>query len=571
MNVDGVKQVKGNLVGILFFGVFAAAGVGIFAFQGLPSIANTLDARSWNQARAELLSHELKTYRGDDSTTYKAIGQYRYQYNGQYYTSDRLGWSSGSDNVGSYQEDLHRELSRIASSGGEFMVWVDPDNPSSAVFDRDMRWGMLLFSGMFLLIFGGIGFGGIYAMIKYRNAGEKLAGVSDDTPWLAYEEWKEPVHLSNSKTGATFMLYFALFWNVISFAGFFAAAQAVMKGEYAALLVLIFPAIGIGLLYYWYRLKKSYDLTGPMPFTMDPHPGSIGGQFGGHIDLNIPVRQQPKSTEVRLQCLRKYRSGKETRTKVLWQRRMIPALSSTGAGLRVSFCFDLDDPQLKPSDPPLEIPGVHWELNVVTQLADGTKIDRTYDDLPVFDTRKTSSIQNPEAHMKTSTAMTSAHQALVGRVLDLQPSGGGFSLHYPAYQQWSGLLVCVIGLIFVVVGLAIPQLIFNIMFPLIGGIALLAGLAWFGGGLSVRLGPEGITAHRSVFGVPLKPQFVPSYSFKEFKARESHSTSSGNRTTQYYNLIAHGRQGEKALVAKNLNGLEEVDAAIDRLKQAIQL
>lgn len=561
---------KGNLVGILFFGVFAAAGVGIFVFQGLPSITNTLDARSWNQARAELLSHELKSYRGDDSTTYKAIGKYRYQYNGQDYTSDRLGWSSGSDNIGSYQQDLHRELSRIASRGGEFMVWVDPDDPSSAVFDRNLRWGMLLFSGMFLLIFGGIGFGGIYAMIKYRNAGEKLAGVSDDTPWLAYEEWKDPVRLSNSKAGTTFMLYFALFWNVISLAGFFAAAQAIMNGEYAALLVLIFPAIGIGLLYYWYRLKKSYDLTGPMPFTMDPYPGSIGGQFGGHIDLKIPVRQQPKSTEVRLQCLRKYRSGKETRNKVLWQRRMIPAISSTGSGLRASFCFDLNDTGLKPSDPPLDIPRVHWELNFVVQLADGTKIERSYDDLPVFDTGEASSIQNPEAHMTTSTAMASAHEALVGSILDLKPSGGGYSLYYPAYQQWSGLLMGVIGLVFVVVGLAIPQLIFNILFPLLGGIAMLAGLSWFGGSLSVRLGPEGITANRAVFGVPLQPQFVPSYSFKEFKPRESHSTSSGNRTTQYYSLIAHGRQGEKAIVAKNLNGLEEVDAAIDRLQQIIQ-
>ncbi|GHA19718.1 hypothetical protein GCM10008090_31770 [Arenicella chitinivorans] len=561
---------KGNLVGILFFGVFAAAGVGIFAFQGLPSITNSLDARSWNQARAELLSHELKSYRGDDSTTYKAVGEYRYQYNGQYYTSDRLSWSSGSDNIGSYQQDLHRELSRIASRGGEFLVWVDPDDPSSAVFDRDMRWGMLLFSGMFLLIFGGIGFGGIYAMIKYRNAGEKLAGVSDATPWLAYEEWKDPVRLSNSKTGTTFMLYFALFWNVISLAGFFAAAQAIMKGQYAALLVLIFPAIGIGLLYYWYRLKKSYDLTGPMPFTMDPHPGSIGGQLGGHIDLNIPVRQQPKSTEVRLQCLRKYRSGKETRTNVLWQRRMIPILSSTGNGLRASFCFDLDDTRLAPSDPPLGLPRVHWELNFVVQLADGTKIDRTYDDLPVFETGEASSIRNPEAHITTSTAMASVHQFLVGNVLDLQRSAGAYSLTYPAFRQISGLFMAIVGLVFVVAGLMIPDRVFNIVFPLIGGLTTIAGLIWFGGGLTVRFGPEGITANRSVLGIPLKKQFVPSYSFKEFKEHESHSTTSGKTTKKYYALFAHGRQGEIALVAKNLNGLEEVDAAKERLLQIIQ-
>ena len=127
-----------------------------------------------------------------------------------------------------------------------------------------------------------------------------------------------------------------------------------------------------------------------------------------------------------------------------------------------------------------------------------------------------------------------------------------------------------VGLIFIVVGLMIPQLIFNIVFPLIGGLVFIGGADAFFSALDVQIGAHGITSQKSLFGFKLKEKFIPSYGLKGFVASESYSSSSGNKTTRYFNLEAHGNGGEKIVVAKKLKGQEEVDAAIKKFEALTQ-
>jgi len=121
-------------------------------------------------------------------------------------------------------------------------------------------------------------------------------------------------------------------------------------------------------------------------------------------------------------------------------------------------------------------------------------------------------------------------------------------------------------MIFVVIGLAIPSLVFNIVFPLLGGPLALAGVYTFARSLDVRVGAEGITSTRSVFGYAFKPKFLPSYSFKKFEKEKSSSSTSGNKTTDYYQVFAHSDDGTKVLVAEALEGAEQADAAIKKLR-----
>ena len=67
-----------KLIGILFFGVFAAVGIGFFLFSATPMISGWLSAKSWESVQAELLEHDLKLSHSDDSTTYRATARYRY-------------------------------------------------------------------------------------------------------------------------------------------------------------------------------------------------------------------------------------------------------------------------------------------------------------------------------------------------------------------------------------------------------------------------------------------------------------------------------------------------------------
>ncbi|RBP47087.1 DUF3592 domain-containing protein [Arenicella xantha] len=557
---------KGNWLGVLFFGIFAAAGIGIFLIQGVSMISQSMAAKSWVETPAVLSSHSLAQQRGEDSTTYQARAEYSYLFNGQTYHSDRVHWSTGYDNIGSYQQDMAERLAQISNQGGSFTVWVNPDQPSEAVIDRALRWSMLMFASAFLVMFGGVGVGGlVYTLMNWRSR-EPIQGASIEQPWQQYKEWNQPSRISNSKLGARAMLAFAVMWNAISSFALVMSIKAISDGDYLALIFLAFPAVGVLLVYLWYRMHRSYQRTGPMPLTMDPFPGSIGGQTGGHIVLSNSSMGRPQQSAVILQCVRRYRSGKHTQQTMIWQRRMIPAWQSTGSGLQASFCFDLDDEADLPiSEAPGKIPGIAWRLQFEATLADGQEISREYVDLPVFRTGEKSSIRDPEAHQATSTASLVALDQRIKTVLDLVPVNGGHQLSYPAYTHWAGLVMGAIGLVFVVIGLLIPELVFNIVFPLIGGIVGLAGLAWFGSGLIVRIGPEGITSNRTLFGISLKPKFVPSYSFEELVERKSHSSTSGNKTTQYYTLVAHGRQGERADVARDLKSIEEVEAARKRL------
>ncbi|MBL4673967.1 MAG: DUF3592 domain-containing protein, partial [Arenicella sp.] len=122
-----------KVFGVLFCGVFAAAGIGMFVYSGLPMIGGWLDAKSWQQVQAELIDHDLVTSRGDDSTTYKAIAHYRYDYLGQHFNGTKVSFSKGSDNIGSYHQDINAQLSRVARGATSLMVWVNPEKPSEAV------------------------------------------------------------------------------------------------------------------------------------------------------------------------------------------------------------------------------------------------------------------------------------------------------------------------------------------------------------------------------------------------------------------------------------------------------
>jgi len=127
-----------------------------------------------------------------------------------------------------------------------------------------------------------------------------------------------------------------------------------------------------------------------------------------------------------------------------------------------------------------------------------------------------------------------------------------------------------VGVIFLIVGVAIPSLVFNIVFPLIGGFITIGSLIWFASSLTVNLGREGITANRTVFGIARKPQFIASYEFKEFTKKKAQSSSRGTKVTQYYSIEALANDGKKIAVALNLKGTRNAQAAIEKLNELTQ-
>lgn len=557
---------KSKLGRILFFGVFLAAGVGFFVFSALPTISTWHAAKTWQEVPAQLISQELKTVHGDDSTTYQALAEYRYQAFGSSYTSSRVAIAGGTDNIGSFHKDLARKLRNIANNGGNLTIWVNPQDPSEALIDRSLRIPLLLFHSIFLLVFGGVGAGGIIYSFITAKKHENLAPEDPSSPWLSKQYWSSATKNSNAKSGSTAMGLFAIAWSVISLAPLGIGIQELQEGNFIALVAFLFPIIGLGLMYHWYKLKRNYSATGVMPLTLDPYPGSIGGQLGGTVKLVNGNPGKLVSSEVNLNCIETYKSGKNTHTKSLWQNNMVPSTQATADGMKIAFSFDIPEnlPESQPSD---RMPHKTWKLSLSLSFLDDFEVTREYVDLPVFKTATQSRFLSPQAFASNSSATVEATNIAVDNIINVQEDSRGYRLYYPAGRYKWGLGIAVFGLMFVGIGLAIPDLIFNIVFPAIGGVVALSGFYFFANSLDVRIGAEGITSHRNILGITIRKRFIPSFSFKEFREKETHSASSGSKHTQYYAIIAHGQEGEQAVVAEGFKSSAQAQAAIEKLNQ----
>ena len=141
--------------GILLFSLpFTGVGLGFLLFSVIPSLYDAMQMSDWREAQATVISSELKSYSGD-STTYEAVGIYNYSVDGQQYTGTRLGISGGADNVGEWHQRMSSKLHAASNDQRTVSVYYNPKNPAAVIVDRSLRWNLLGFKMIFVLVFGG--------------------------------------------------------------------------------------------------------------------------------------------------------------------------------------------------------------------------------------------------------------------------------------------------------------------------------------------------------------------------------------------------------------------------------
>lgn len=174
------------------------AGVGVFMTGWLWK--DVLESRrilhDWVPAPAVILSSELKTSRSSKGgMTYKAAGEFSYNYESRAYRSDRVSLSGGFDNIGDFQQRLNRRMRSAQQSGRKLECFVNPADPSQAVLDASSRPEMTLFRAMFGIFFGGAGLamigGGMLVATGTARTG-RLKKRHPQEPWLWREAWQKP-------------------------------------------------------------------------------------------------------------------------------------------------------------------------------------------------------------------------------------------------------------------------------------------------------------------------------------------------------------------------------------------
>jgi hypothetical protein len=256
------------------------------------------------------------------------------------------------------------------------------------------NWTEALFFALFAITFGGVGFGGIAAVLAGRRKLKEQAALEarhPDSPWLWRPDWASGRIVDSGRVTMFTAWIFAAFWNLVSFpTGFLGVRAAIQEDKPAALFALLFPMVGIGLLVWALRSTLRYRKYGVSRLELSTVPGVIGRTLTGLV--RAPARMQPDGGfQVTLSCVRRVttRSGKNSSTteSILWQeeRRVMGAPSRTAAAMEthIPIAFRLPA-EAEPCDDSDSNNRVLWRLRLSADVP-GVDYESQFE-VPVFRT-----------------------------------------------------------------------------------------------------------------------------------------------------------------------------------------
>lgn len=375
-----------SIFGLIF--LLVGLGVGLFFAK---SAFEVYAARDWAPVDARLLGVDLQSNRDSDGdTTWRVTAEYEYLWRGERLFSDRVDLHPGADNLGDYHQVMHERLQRALRAGEPVTAWVDPDDPSRAVLNREMRWGLLGFGMIFPLVFGGAGLG---VMFLGRRAGRETKKrdarkeLYPDQPWMWVDKWRTPTIAGETRTAMWLAIGFAAIWNLVSLPVLFIVPGEVADGNHAVLVGLLFPLIGVGLAVWAVREVIRHRRYGASKLELQSHPVPLAGHM--RATLNVPARLQAREVQVQLACINRYATGsgknRSTRENVLWEdKQRAPATSGAGPGqtsARIEMRLPAGQPVSSDENPKNRI---IWRLTATSEEP-GVDYKAVFE-LPVFDT-----------------------------------------------------------------------------------------------------------------------------------------------------------------------------------------
>ncbi len=572
-----------------FGAVFFLAGVGIFLW-GLVSIYDAYEARGWQPVEATITHVEQVISRGDDSTTYGVTGQYQYEYQGRRYTSNQLNFYTGTDNIGSYQQDFYRKLAQVSSNQKTITAYVNPDNPNEAVIDKSIRWSMLGFQSIFLFVFGGVGLAiiifGRYAKKKAAKE-QKLQQLFPDEPWNWKDEWQSNRFKATTGAGFKVLLGFAILWNLIAIPSSVGAMiQFFETLEYKLLIVLLFPLVGIGLLIASYVAFVRHKRYGTSELVLQQTPIAIGGINRGTIEVpndkgNDRSFGKPLEAVITLTCQRKITTGsgknRSTKTTIIWQddRRVRSSIKGHNTS---SYAFEFNVPEdLPQSDESNQSNRVEWVLKIEREQP-GIDLKLQFI-VPGYVVAHRVALEAAETDLFASGAASSndsysGGQSHLGnwKNLDIEDSvtSQGNRYNFSAFRHIGfAISMIVFGLIFSSIGIGVnvigdAPIIFLIAFGGFGLLMLILGLRQltYRSEVTVRAGQLQFSSGHLMMSAP---RVIQRSKIDSITAESNMSV--GDK--QVFHVTAKLTDGSKVVLAKNLLMRSDVESFIEKLKNEI--
>ena len=517
--------------------------------------------KSWVEVPAFITQTNLEVNSDSDSTSYKATATYTYTYNDKLYTGNKVTMHSGSDNIGSFQENTYAKLTKHKESGEPFRCYVNPDNPSKSILYRKPRWEKLGFYLIFVFAFGGFGYGMFIAAllgIGKKRKEDKLAEIYPREPWLWKEHWKEGIIKSQNNAQLFISLLFAFSFSIASIPILMAIPDELKKGNKPILIALIFPIASIGLVIWAIRNIIAWRKFGSSTFIMETRPGIIGGPLKGQIHTKVNIKPED-GFHITLSCINRVRTGsgknRSTHEYVRWQDEIIIAreiyeYDPSRSVIPVLFQIPYNSQETNSDNPSSKI---LWRLEIKAKVP-GVDYAAIFE-VPVFKTPQSSedfvldksSIASYQTPFKLDSALPEH-----GIQVELLAGGGKRYIFSHARNKMATLFLFMFTFIWTGGVYILFKVDVSLFFPIIFGFFDIL-LIWSFLDLllfqsQVEISRKNLTIAKGLFSLAKKDTLdyldIDSFNIKR-------GMTYGGKV--FYNLNTTSKSGKKHLIAKNLS------------------
>lgn len=426
----------------------------------------------------------------------------------------------------------------------------------------------------FGLLFAGVGVAiALGALVGARKlaAARRLREANPGEPWRWREDWAAGLIRHSARGSVIGPWLFALFWNAISMpAAFLGLPKLWREGNWAGLLLLLFPLVGVLLLAWAIHSTLRALRFGDSELQLETVPAPVGGILSGSVSVRGDWAQRHGAI-LRLLCVRRVTTGsgkqRSTRETVLAELQETLPPGGASGGPRGEFLpIRLALPsEGEPTDQEDVNNQVLWKLEVRSPDIPGVDFFATFE-LPVFG--RTTGTESAAGVPAAEPAPLPPDPRRMETSISGDPMGGVRYALRPFRQPWAAIglglfmLAWSGGLVLMVVkGAPIPALVvvglFYLLFAWVwlqlalgaSEVRIVNGELRFRGGLFAR-GRERSWTAGEIAGFTIKP-----------------GMTAGN--TSYYDVHLQPRSGGAVRVLASLREREEARWLAAELAQAL--
>lgn len=544
------KSSRGAWPVLAFLAIFFIVGSGCLIYAPVKAVKTLLFIRNASVATGTV--EELVPRRGSKSTTYAPSVTFTTPDGRLIRFVSQVSGSSSSYSVGQQVE-----------------VYYDPADEGRAEIKGFIPlWMPVIIFSALGLAFSGLSGGMIFAIRRsVKDAERKEALLRQGArEWETEPEWRSATIRSVTGKEATFFWLFATVWNAIALpTGFFCVNAFINEGNHLAAIGLMFPLVGIWLLWEAARRTLQVRTFGDIKLRMDPFPASIGGEAGGTIDL--PVRFSGDNIfAVSISCEQIFKSRDGSRKELVWVETGNAASGPGPAGTKISFRFAVPASQQPTGD------SYQWTVRVTAELP-GLDLDRSFI-IPVIleEVPRASRLSVALAPDLTSRSEVPAATARV------TAQSARMDLLFPCRRNLMTALLMTFFSGWFLGGVAI----FVVKAPGIGlitvptfgliGAGLLAYSIWlFGNSLRVTVGAGEMVVVRRFLGIPIHSTRTLTTAVRKIETVKFGSRGSGPTAKLIYRITADCGNGANITIGDGVEGRTVAEEIARQLRQACGL